>query len=393
MNMPSARTPHIVVIGAGITGAIAAGHLAGTGAEVTLVSARPGSTIMHAGPWALGREALGQIRPALAEVMPDALEAIQAALPELALEAAAGPYVDVEGVSWRGEWAPATHRAQAQLPEGYAVVDLAPLGQPFATLVNFESGCPVLTVDWPAEGCFGRSFAWAAGRVDADEGAFDALVQALTAAISKAPGSISGLLLPPIAGLRQPAETLKRLQAQVGLPLAEAVGGTPSTPGLRLHMALDRWIASLPVQRIQGEVSRVDASPLTVHLPDQTLSPDAVIVATGGVIPGGLRELEEGMCEPLTEVHLTPKLPVNPLEAAAPEGPWGGPLFRVGVPTDADLRLIHPNGEPLHPCLFAAGDLLAAGDAVVSGWASGLCLASGWFAAQKALKATALEVS
>lgn len=384
--MSSADLTHdVIIIGGGLAGCLCAARLAQAGVKrIALISDRPGATALHYGPWALGQAALAPLFPALADAIPEAVTCAAAGLEGLALVESEGPCLDVEGLPRAGELAPATHAAQAALPEGSAVVDLAPLGQPFASLIRFERPeMPEITLQWPAQpGAFGRSFTWAAGLLERPE-AVDAFADTLGAAVEAA--GIPGVLLPPVLGLRDPQAVAARIQSRIGVPVAEAVGGSPSTAGLRLHMALSRWMTALGVTQITAEVSGVDTQSLTVATSEGHHRAEAVVVATGGLISGGLRELEEGLDEPLLDVPIAPRLPADALTVAAPGGPWGGPLFRAGLPVDQQMRPVRPDGQPAHPGLFAAGDVIASGDPVLRRWASGLAIGSGWLAAGGAL--------
>lgn len=377
------EAPDVLVVGAGVAGALCAARLVEAGVDALLVAHRPGASALHYGVWSLGAQGLSTLTPQLADELEPALACLQAGLPELALRRGRFRVVDVEGRVRVGELAPDTIAAQLDLPEGAAVVDLEPLGHPFAGLIRFERpDMPTLSVSWPSSpGVFGRSLASVASALGTDEG-LDAFAGALKASVAAA--GVPGVLLPPVLGLRAPAAALARLRAAVGVPVAEAAGGHPSTHGLRLHLALEAWLGRLGLPRVTGEVSEINPSTLEVRVADRALRPRAVVLATGGFIPGGLRELEEGVAEPLVGAPVSPRQPANALTAAPDAGPWGGPLFRVGLPVDERMRPLRPNGEPVHQRLFAAGEIISAGDRAASRWASGLCLASGWRAGAEA---------
>ena len=238
-------------------------------------------------------------------------------------------------------------------------------------------GTPV-TVDYPRwTGAFDRSFAAVAARLEKpDEQA--ALTEALTAALDG--GGHTALLLPPVLGLENANTIRARLEEALGIPVAEALGTMPSTPGLRLDGALRRWLARLEVPVRRARVTAVEPDGSAVHLGEERLEADAVVFATGGVVPGGLQIGAEAR-EPLADLRVE-HLPIDLLAAVHPDRPYGGALFRVGVPVDGCLRPVGHDGAPIHPRLFAVGDLLAGPDSVGDRCSSGRAVLSGYLAAE-----------
>jgi glycerol-3-phosphate dehydrogenase subunit B len=370
----------IAVIGAGLAGTVAAARLASRGAPVVVFDDRPGATSLHGGGWYLGVQRLSALLEGAAAAFGDAIELVCGGLPEL--ELVDGPFAltDEEGVRRVVDLAPAVHAAAAALPAGFAVADLAPLAHPFAAMQPRGEALTVEFPTWP--GAFGRSFAAVAARLDAAPDEADALVAALRRAVeAERP---TGLLLPPVLGLRRTAELRRNLEETLGIPVAEALGTLPSTPGLRLAGALGRWLERLNVPVRRARVRRVDAAAGRVETADGVTNVGGVVLATGGVIPGGLVG-GESLSEPLAALDLAPPLPVDLLDAVHPQRPYGGRLFRAGVAVDGRCRPVGRDGEPLHARLYAAGDLVGGTERIAEGCASGLALLSGFLAAEHLL--------
>lgn len=373
-----------VVVGAGLAGTVAAARLATLGVKVTVVADRPGATAMHGGGWYLGLGRLKEFHiptPRIGE----ALEFVSDGLVELALEDGPFALTDVEGVRRVVDVAPRTHARAVRLARPLAVADLAPLGHPFAEM---QPGGTVVAVNYPRwPGAFGRSFAAVAARVEASEDEQTALVEALKSTLAGA--DFGSLLLPPILGLGCAEPLRDRLEEALDLPVAETLDTQPSTPGLRLDAALRAWLGRLHVELRRGRVTGVDLDQGVVRTGEQAVAADAVVLATGGVIPGGLSSDLE-IREPLCGLRVAPELPVNLLRAIHPERPYGGALFRAGVAVDERFRPIHYDGRPVHARLFAAGDLLAGPDRVAHGCGSGVAVFSGYLAANALAEALAV---
>jgi glycerol-3-phosphate dehydrogenase subunit B len=367
----------VLVIGAGLAGVVAAARAAALGVEVSVVAHRPGATLMHGGGWAIGGPALlGQGLPV--DRLDEVLGFVRDGLPELALQR--GPFVlhDVEGARRACDLAPASHAAASGLPPSLANIDLLGLGHPFAEMQPV--GSP-LGVHWPEASAFGRSYASAAQRIEQDPAAMDALEAALVTAI--AGRRFGGLVLPPVLGLTGVEARRARLSERLGMPVAEALDVLPSTPGLRLHLALQTWLARLDIPVRFARVTEVVAERGSVITEDGlTQSADGIILALGGRLTGALHS----GCSVLGTLPVTPQLPVNLQEAVRRRGPYEGRLFRSGLPIDARMRPLDHHGGPHNRRLFACGDLLAGPDQLVSHTSSGRAVLSAYLAGEAAAK-------
>lgn len=372
----------VVVVGAGLAGTVAAIRLHSGGLPVVLVADRPGATVMHSGGWLLGREALRAQLPGADADLDAAVDFVQAGLPGLNLTEGSLELLDAEGALRPCDLAPANHAAMETLRGRLAAADLTPVGHPFAFM---QSRAEAVAVDWPPyPDAFGRSFAALAHRAEADPQEPAALLAALKRALEGR--GYAGLILPPVLGLRRAAEMRSRLEAGLGLPVVEALGVQPSTPGLRLNTALEDWVRSAGLTCRRARVEALSLDPLGVRIGGETLAARAVILATGRYITGGLTSHPD-VREPLADLPLAPAVPSNPLWGLSPRGPYDGRVFEAGVRTDARFRVIGPDATPLHPGLFAIGDLSGGLDPLSQACASGRCLLGAWRAAGALLEA------
>ncbi len=363
----------VVVVGGGLAGATAAARLHALQVDVVVISDRPGATSMHGGGWYLGLKRLprfGLPGPRIGEALQLLGEGLDG---ELELEDGPFALADTDGVRRVVDLAPRNHARAARLKD-YAVADLAPLGHPFAAM---HVGGSTIEVDYPNwEGAFDRSFAAVATRLEASESEQEALSDALVKALEGS--TYAGLLLPPVLGLQSAGAIRARLEETLGIPVAEALGTAPSTPGIRLNGALYRWLERIGVTLRRGRVTAIDVGESAVYLGEERIDATAIVLATGGVISGGLAV----GAEPLAELRIEPQLPIDLMNAVHPDRPYGGALFRAGVPVDARQQPIRHDGAPVHPRLFAAGDVLAGPDNVGDRCSSGFAALSGYLAAE-----------
>lgn len=369
------------VIGGGLAGAVAAARLRQRGVDVTLVADRPGATLMHGGGWQIGRAALERAGLAV-EHLDDALAFVADGLAPLALRAGPFTLTDDLGARHAVDLAPDSHADAAALPAPFAAVELRGLGHRF----DQPRGERVV-VDWPRDAAmFGRSYAATAAQLDRD--GLDGLARALKAAL--AGGDHRGVLLPPVLGLLDCDAHRRVLTDALGVPVAEALCTTPSTAGLRLDRAIGAWLARVGVRVERGRVARIDADARQLTFTDgPTLDADAIVLATGGRFAGGLVNREGArLAEPLAELPIEPRLPVDPLRATHPQTP-AGPLFAAGVRCDAAQRPIRKDGAPAAEGIWVAGDLCGGLDPLVDRCGSGRAVLTGYVAATSAADALA----
>jgi glycerol-3-phosphate dehydrogenase subunit B len=207
------------------------------------------------------------------------------------------------------------------------------------------------------------------------------------------------LLFPPVLGLEAAAGTRAWIEATAGCRAAELVGAPSlSLAGFRLDRALGAALARAGVERIAERVQRVEIDGLRVRGVQlavaegqspaggkggaATLPCDALVLATGRFVGGGIAERGGQLVEPLLGLPLhdlagrrVDGLAASRLVRRDYEGEQ--PLFGTGVRTDMRLRPLGPDGLPRFANCFAAGDLLGSFDPARDRTGLGVALLSG----------------
>ncbi len=294
----SASAPRVIVIGAGVAGAAGALAAARSGGEVTLVDGGPGATTLATGaldltPW--------KADDVTAPPLPVAARDVLAAL---------GAYLVTERAALLFTTAGVRRPSRGR---DAALFDAAPVANRPVGVVR----CP--RPGWDAD-ALARSWGGACVAVDAtvlrhrDERALpDAdfaarhdeesrlawLAERLREALAaRSDGdAIAGFVLPPSLGVdRARAGELSR---RVGLPCGEALALPGGPSGLRFERARDRALATAGVQRVRArarKLERLERGPGSPDVAiwrailgdDASLDADAVVLATGGLLGGGL---------------------------------------------------------------------------------------------------------
>jgi glycerol-3-phosphate dehydrogenase subunit B len=196
------------------------------------------------------------------------------------------------------------------------------------------------------------------------------------AAMGRAP---SAILLPAWLGVERARAA--ELTARVGVPCGETLTGLAGPAGLRFERARDRALVAARVQGVPGRATRVARSgpDLRVDLEvGEAVVADAVVLATGGLIGGGLEYTPAGAVLSAALPPATRPIARATIDAPVRLGAWqrvletpsslsGSPpeshawpyaedplLGRVGVLADEDGCV---TGGPER--LYAAGDLAA----------------------------------
>lgn len=443
--MSGAAPRKALVIGGGLAGAVAALELASRGLRVTLVRAAPGATaltwgtldVAAASPLRRGGLAL---RDALTgDVLAPAarLRAVATANPEhpyATLFRARSPEDDAkQAVAALDDWlAPGGLRVLGHLEQtrwladvhgslraadhafsGAGEGDLADADEiclvEIPGVPGFEprSALRVLAAELAATGLGGallrvarlslpdalRALAGSPARF-AHALEDDAARSALREGVAALGGERRLLLFPPVLGLAGAAGLRAWLAAESGARVAELVG-SPALPlagyrlDLALRAALERAgvaIAAGRVTTLEGEGARVRRAKLA---DGSTLDCDALVLATGRFVGGGVVERDGALVEPLLGLPLH-DLAGRRVDGLAPhrlvrrdyEGEQ--PLFAAGVRTDTRLRPLGVDGRPRFANCFAAGDLLGAFDPARDRTGLGVALLSGRRAGEEA---------
>ena len=199
------------------------------------------------------------------------------------------------------------------------------------------------------------------------------------------------VLLPQVVGLRRTRERLRGL-ATGGRRVGEVIAFPPhALAGYRLQCALDAALAAAEVEviraragqvRVDGERYRVDPA-AGQSFPVQEA--DALVLATGRFVGGGLVAGPEGVREPLLGLPLSDpegrRVDGIPAHRSVRKG-YGNPqpLYSAGVMVDEELRPVAAPGRGL----WAAGEWIGGFDPARERTGLGTALITGVAAGRRA---------
>ncbi|MEB2346949.1 MAG: hypothetical protein OZ948_19725, partial [Deltaproteobacteria bacterium] len=222
--------------------------------------------------------------------------------------------------------------------------------------------------------------------------------QVLAPALAALGGPERLVLFPPVLGLDGAAQVAAWARAAAGGRVAELVGSPAlALAGFRLDRALQAALARAGVERraaralsIEWRAGRAAALGLAAHDGEERLAFDALVLASGRFVGGGVADGEGGLREPLLGLPLY-DLGGRRVDGIAPrrlvrrdyEGEQ--PLFSAGVRADARLRPLAADGTPLAN-VFAAGDLLGGFDPARERTGLGVALLTGRRAGREACR-------
>ncbi len=201
--------------------------------------------------------------------------------------------------------------------------------------------------------------------------------QRLREALALRGAGFGALVLPPALGLEK--ARAGELSEAVGVPCGEAIALPGGPAGLRFERARDRLLAASSVDRVRIRAEAIErvADAWRITSDAGTLEADAVVIATGGLLGGGIEyRPSEVLFATALPPHAQPPLRLTlrcplaigfhgrPLElpsslfGVAPESlgwPYAAeaPLERAGVLARED------GSAGLLPGLFAAGEVVA----------------------------------
>ncbi|HEY53537.1 MAG TPA: glycerol-3-phosphate dehydrogenase subunit GlpB [Caldilineae bacterium] len=212
------------------------------------------------------------------------------------------------------------------------------------------------------------------------------------------PGERVGL--PAIVGLDEHPAALADLEQQVGAPIFEIPTLPPSVPGIRLYQALRRHLLQLGVRveagmeavgfssdgggNIQWVETATSARPLKHRA-------RAYLLATGGILGGGFDSDHTGrVWEVVFDLPLT--VPQQRSQWFRPLflHPDGQPVNRGGVRVNRRFQPVHPSGEPVYANLWAAGGVLAGSDPIRERSLTGIDVVTGMAAAKQIVSSQAI---
>jgi len=196
--------------------------------------------------------------------------------------------------------------------------------------------------------------------------------------------------LPAVLGVEQGAELFRRVSGGLGCPVFEIPAGQPVVTGLRLTQLLIRRLKQSGVKfrfnvSVLGAEREQETWQVALDLPGRVavVTGGALVLATGGLIGRGLEADRNRIRECVAG------LPVAgwdlPGQARSESG-WGrDPFALAGVVVDGQLRPLAGDGGPGQwPRLFVAGSTLAGYDPAVEKDGLGVALATGYAAGKAA---------
>ena len=182
------------------------------------------------------------------------------------------------------------------------------------------------------------------------------------------------------------------LEERLGVDVFEVPSGPPSLPGMRLenrlYEALDdagvRVTSGVPVVDYEADDAGARVDHVLVDRKGQLVPyrADAYVLATGGLVGKGVRSTRDRVFEPIFDCHV---------EYAPDRYDWFDgsafgehPFARFGVDVDRELRPLDARGSPQFENLRAAGAVLGGYDFAAEKSGSGVSLATGVFAGDRA---------
>jgi glycerol-3-phosphate dehydrogenase subunit B len=201
--------------------------------------------------------------------------------------------------------------------------------------------------------------------------------------------------LPAILGLKEPFTVLLELQELLGLRIFEIPTLPPSLPGVRLDRILREKAKKLGVLIIEGSrvVGRVNgrrgakrATGAILHTAGgpRLFTADVVLLATGGVLHGGLVYQQDGTVrESVFDLPVTFDPRRTAWTATSPFFPQ--PYTTHGVRVNTSLRPLGADDKPIFKNLYCAGGIIGGVDRTEEGSRQGIDLATAFRAIEVAL--------
>jgi glycerol-3-phosphate dehydrogenase subunit B len=374
----------VLIVGAGIAGAMAALGARTRGAAVTVLWRAPGATALYAGGMEIteplaglaGRDPchpflrLGLSQPELERTLDECTEVLRAHL--------AGAGLELLGDWWRGEEYLDLHgrpRPAQLVPATVAPGALSALRGRRLAVVGFP---PVAEYD-------------AASTAEAISQLEGVRAEPLPVEIElPLDASLTDLFGRPAPLVDTDADLIAYPPGLEDLPPRgfELLAAVPSPHGLRLQRALERMLLAAGVEMRRGTAEAIEAGAGGVRSV-AGIEADQFILAAGRYLGGGLVK-EGAITEPLFGLGVFHEgrrydhersVRLHHLEELSPE-----PAFRAGLMTDPDLRPLDAEGAPAHANLRAAGSVLGGYD-YGSGFGFGVPMLTGWLAGCRAATA------
>jgi len=204
-------------------------------------------------------------------------------------------------------------------------------------------------------------------------------------------GTASVIGLPAILGMHKPDAVHAELERLTGLQIFEVPTMPPSVAGLRLRELFEQALPHkgatlIPQQKVTSLT--FDDTGATLALKDSygdiRIHAQAVVLATGRFLSGGLDAHPDGIREHLLDLAVTQPASRVDWYRERYTDPRGHPINRAGIEVDAHWRPLGKDGQVYNKRLFAAGSILAHHDWIRSRSGAGIALATAWQAVAQA---------
>jgi glycerol-3-phosphate dehydrogenase subunit B len=215
----------------------------------------------------------------------------------------------------------------------------------------------------------------------------------LAGLLKDAAGDTRVIGLPALLGIHNPDTVRAEIERLSGLTVFEIPTMPPSVPGIRLREMLEQVFPQKGLCLIpQQKVTAIDFSGESVELGLQdnygpiVITADAVILATGRFLSGGLEAAITGIKEPLIGLPVTQPPSRAEWYNESYTGPDGHAIHRAGIEVDSSFRPLGADGRPFDKRLFGAGVILAHQDWIRGRSGAGIAIATAFKAVEAAEK-------
>ncbi|MCP4165947.1 MAG: glycerol-3-phosphate dehydrogenase subunit GlpB [Chloroflexi bacterium] len=223
-------------------------------------------------------------------------------------------------------------------------------------------------------------------------------VQRLAAGLRQVLESGERVGLPAILGLENHTAALAYLQKQVNAPIFEIPTLPPSVPGIRLTTALRRYLEQKGV-RVEIGMEAIDFSVRQSPIPNpQSLTSVStatsarplehrarhILLASGGLLGGGFDSDANGrVWETIFDLPLT--TPQVRSDWFRPKflDPAGQPVFQGGIAVNRHFQPVSDSGQPLFDNLWVCGGALAGTDPIRERSLEGVAISTAIAASQQ----------
>jgi glycerol-3-phosphate dehydrogenase subunit B len=213
----------------------------------------------------------------------------------------------------------------------------------------------------------------------------------LAEALNGVAGPASVIGLPAMLGMHRPDHVLAELERLTGREIFEIPTMPPSVPGIRLRELFQqvlpqKGVILIPQQKVSS--LRFDGDGATLALSDSygpiRVHAQAVILATGRFLSGGLEAHPTGIREHLLDLPVTQPAGRSGWYRERYTDPRGHPIHRAGIEVDDSFRPLTREGRCYHDRLFAAGVILAHQDWIRGRSGAGIAIATAFRAVAEA---------